>query len=69
MSATFLLTTTFVHSALYGCIFFAVVGLIRILYLTFVYPDYVSPLRHLPGPKVCSACIYAIHLHHDTMSH
>ncbi|CAK7235823.1 hypothetical protein SBRCBS47491_009425 [Sporothrix bragantina] len=51
MSTTLLLITIIARSVLYGCIAFAVLGLIRILYLLFIYPNYVSPLRHLPGPK------------------
>lgn len=52
MTITFLLADILWRSAVYGSIAFVVVGLARVLYLLFIYPNYVSPLRDLPGPKV-----------------
>ncbi|CAK7229981.1 hypothetical protein SCUCBS95973_007418 [Sporothrix curviconia] len=51
MAMTTLLATVLARAALYGSITLALFGLVRLLYLIFVYPDHVSPLRHLPGPK------------------
>ncbi|KAL1889979.1 hypothetical protein Sste5346_008558 [Sporothrix stenoceras] len=52
MTAITLLSTEILwRSALYGSIAFAIIGFARLMYLLFIYYDYVSPLRDLPGPK------------------
>jgi len=30
-------------------------------YTLYIYPYFVSPLRHLPGPKVLDELMYAVH--------
>lgn len=64
MTNTLLLTDILWRSALYGSIAFAVVGLARVLYLLSIYPNYVSPLRDLPGPKVASLSTLLFVKHH-----
>ncbi|KJR87486.1 cytochrome p450 monooxygenase [Sporothrix schenckii 1099-18] len=46
-----ILTDILWRSALYGGLAFGIAGLARFLYLAFMYPNFVSPLRDLPGPK------------------